>query len=689
MLLSPPPAALLYLVFLFGPARDDGAVDLPIREVTLYRSGAGELLRAGTVRGTARLRLRLPVEDLDDFLKTLSFLDLDGGGAVVRYPTQEPLARRLAGLELDLSDDPPLAQLLERMRGEEVLLGLEGGRVSGRVLGVEERPASAEPGAPLRPHLLLVTGADIRAFDLWRIASLEPADETLARALASALDALAEERAERFRNVEVVLTGDADRARSVALAYVRRMPVWKSTYRLLLPESPSQRPTLQAFAIVENTTDDDWRDVTLRLVAGRPVSFAMSLSEPLYTSRPHLAVPLEREVSPRRYEAGLLHGDAAGADRRRKDRQLPEEAEEKAVALERAFGVGGGAGGRYGGRAPRPPAPAADAEEAGGQFLFTFSRPVTLERRRSAVLPLLLAEVDARRVSILTASSAGGGAAITVPRRPARGVLLSNTTDLRLMPGPVAVLDAGRYAGDALVGSLAPGERRLLSYALDTEVSAAVEAEPTRRLRRVSFVSGALVRVEEELREVTYTLRSHDSDQARLVVVEHPRRSGFRVEADRPPSEETPAHIRFEVDLPAGGTAKLRLHEVREVETRLDATAVPHESMVSWARDGAASPEVVEAFERIRSLVQARDLLVRERESLEAERRRIGEEQQRIRENLARLRPDSDLYERYVAKLARQEDRLDAIAARLSELEPSIRQAEEELAAALENLDVP
>ena len=43
---------------------------------------------------------------------------------------------------------------------------------------------------------------------------------------------------------------------------------------------------MQGWAIVENTTEENWNKVNLTLVSGRPISFIMDLYQPLYVQRP-------------------------------------------------------------------------------------------------------------------------------------------------------------------------------------------------------------------------------------------------------------------------------------------------------------------------------------------------------------------------------------------------------------------
>ena len=47
---------------------------------------------------------------------------------------------------------------------------------------------------------------------------------------------------------------------------------------------------------------------------------------------------------------------------------------------------------------------------------------------------------------------------------------MKNTTGKHLLQGPVTVLDAGSYAGDARIDDLPPGQQRLISYGVDQQV---------------------------------------------------------------------------------------------------------------------------------------------------------------------------------------------------------------------------
>ncbi len=47
--------------------------------------------------------------------------------------------------------------------------------------------------------------------------------------------------------------------RDVRVGYIQESPIWKTSYRLVLKDD--EKPFLQGWAIVENTTEEDWNDV--------------------------------------------------------------------------------------------------------------------------------------------------------------------------------------------------------------------------------------------------------------------------------------------------------------------------------------------------------------------------------------------------------------------------------------------
>src|SRR5207302_2883644 len=81
------------------------------------------------------------------------------------------------------------------------------------------------------------------------------------------------------------------------------------------------------WAIVDNTTSEDWTKVRLALVSGRPISFISRLYEPRYIQRATAELPEDVALRPVVYEGSM---DAL------------KESEQKTASRK---GVGGGSGG--------------------------------------------------------------------------------------------------------------------------------------------------------------------------------------------------------------------------------------------------------------------------------------------------------------------------------------------------------
>ncbi|MFZ4576292.1 MAG: hypothetical protein ACOYN0_18050, partial [Phycisphaerales bacterium] len=411
-------------------AEESGA-KLPLRRITLYRSGVGAFERRGLIDGDANVQLRFDTKQINDILKSMIVLDLSKGqGRIegVSYGSKEPLSKRLSSFAVDISDDPSMQELLGRLRGAEVSLKLvEGRELVGTVLGVESRQEPASKDAVVNvAYVNVLTSDGVVSVRLPQVVSFDLRDAALKSELNKALAALAEYRADRTKTVDVRLAGQG--AREIVVGYVQEAPVWKTSYRLILPDpkkdvkgEAKEGVTLQGWAIVENTTDEDWNQVTLSLVSGRPVSFTMDLYEPLYVTRPDVPVPTVPGVMPRAYEGGVsdsknkLAFDAdAGKSRDEMSRGAMPPPSRRAPGSPRAGGSGGDPGGaRYALSEAAEVAPLssedlaayaartqAAAMEVGEVFQYQLEGPVTVERQRSAMLPILSAGIEGRRVSI-------------------------------------------------------------------------------------------------------------------------------------------------------------------------------------------------------------------------------------------------------------------------------------------------
>ena len=152
--------------------------------------------------------------------------------------------------------------------------------------------------------LNLLTDAGLRAVPMDTISTLKLTNEKLDAELRKALALLASAHATDKKSVELSFIGKGERR--VQVGYIQEAPVWKTTYRLVLGDDKSDdKPLLQGWAIVENTSEEDWNNVNLSLVSGRPISFVMDLYQPLYVPRPEVQLDLFASLRPQTYGQDL------------------------------------------------------------------------------------------------------------------------------------------------------------------------------------------------------------------------------------------------------------------------------------------------------------------------------------------------------------------------------------------------
>jgi hypothetical protein len=239
------PAAALCAQSTTQPA--DAQANVPVREVVLFSSGVGYFEHFGQINGNSATVLRFKSEQINDILKSLVLEDLDKGKVnAVTYPSQGPLERTLRSFQIDLTRNPAMSDLLNQLRGAKVSVTLAMGarQVEGTVLGVEkqQRPSGdKDHPQPVEVDVVnLVSESGIQPLELAQISDVHIEDPELRRELAQALAALAQARDKDKKPVEIHFTGNGERR--VRIGYVVETPVWKTSYRLILPGNGERPP---------------------------------------------------------------------------------------------------------------------------------------------------------------------------------------------------------------------------------------------------------------------------------------------------------------------------------------------------------------------------------------------------------------------------------------------------------------
>jgi hypothetical protein len=687
--------------------------------VVLYSSGVGYFEHAGTVRGNGSTELLFRSDQINDILKSLVLEDLDGGKiGTIAYPSQDPVEKTLKGFQVDITANPSLGDLLNQLRGASVRVTVHAETVEGTILGLEKRRKTL-PGQNNQVvdewMFNILSGTAMRSVWLDEVQKVELAEPELGRELREALSSLAGARNQDKKPVVINFQGNGDR--KVRLRYVIETPIWKTSYRLILPQKTSDKSKLQGWAIVENQTDNDWTNVQLSLVSGRPISFIQDLYQPLYIPRPVVQPEVFASLRPQTYEAGM-NGPVGTAQ------EFAAEAM-TAAAPEAPSAAGGGVGGgrralaraeqsmasRKGLRdasgelaeaqqaqqaqqdqlekqakeAPEPMdaaksvASIASAGKVGELFQYTVGN-VTLPRQRSAMLPIVSDDVEVERVSIYNAA--------VLPRNPLNGARLKNTTGKHWLQGPITVLDGSSYAGDAKIDDVPPDQQRLLSYGVDLQM--VVDAKSSKQ--EDSIISGRIVKgILEVSHKHVFTQdysMENKSDHDKTVVVEHPRRSGWKLTAPAKTDETTEALYRFKDTIKPKATAKLTVVEELTGPQTLALLPCDIGQIEFYRSSGAIAKEVKDA---LGEAVKRKGAMVDTQREIQQRTVRIGEitaEQGRIRDNMRTVTQNSAYYNRLLTKLNDQETQLEKLRGEIEDYQKALSQQQKDLESYLSSLSV-
>jgi hypothetical protein len=626
------------------------AADLPVKQVVLYKHGVGFFERAGRLAAGESARLDFDASEMNDVLKSL-VIEEQGGAKIsgLRYDSMDPLSHKLAEFPFQIGGSQPLSAMLDQLKGARLELQLGSEAVAGLI--VTGRMVEASDKQPEREQLtLLLDNGELRTVDLGAASAVHFSDPKLQEQFKDYLAALAASRSKDKRSVYIDSTGTA--ARDIVASYTIPEPVWKSSYRLIF--GAGGQPTLEGWAIVDNTTNEDWTGIRLSLVSGRPISFVSQLYAPRYVQRPSAELPDDRAAMPQLHDEGFAaaagqNGAVGGGGRGGR-------------------GGGGGTGGAAGalgniairgrdefamlGAAPpaQPAAPSTIVSSASGQelgelFEYVIGQPVTIRKNESAMLPFLQQQIGARKLLIYSDQSS---------LHPTNAAELTNTSGKTLDGGPITVYDGGAYGGEALMETLKAGDKRLISYAVDlgTRITSAFDSKQA-VVRELHANRGVLTTKMAADETRTYTIRNVDQ-KAKTLILEHPLRSNYAL-LNQKPSEKAPSAYRFEIQLAADATQEFPVSEERVFDQTYAVTSLTPDAILSYVQNRALSDAGRAQLQRVAA--QKSQIAENDR-ALAGTRTQIADltsDEERIRQNIQSLNAVSG-QQQQVQNYARQID---------------------------------
>jgi len=685
----------------------DSAARLPVTRVILYKNGVGYFEHAGQVRDSQDVNVDFTTAQLNDVLKSLTVLDLGKGRITgVSYNSNAPLERRLGSLHLAVGENPTTAQFLDALRGARLEVRSGSETASGRLLSIDEReiPIKGDQKVTVDQISIVSDSGEVRVFDLTPSTSVRVAEKDVNDEVGKYLSLVASTRDQDVRRMTISTAGEGER--NLLVSYISEVPVWKSTYRIVIPNEG--KPLLQGWAIVDNTVGEDWKNVELSLVAGAPQWFVQELSQPYYARRPVVPLPENAMITPQTYEAtleeaprpasptvGVVGGVPGGIPGGQMGGVMGGIVSTSRVPMSLKSGSGAGSGvggGIYHGLGDHLDAAAvaqsleaatttAQTRDLGDLFEYKLQDRVTIRKNQSALVPILQARIDAEKVSVWNPSQSS----------VLRALWLDNTSALTFDGGSFNVLEGDAFAGEGLMDPIKPGEKRLLSYAADLGVLVdAKQKAENQRVTRVFITHGLMTQSTQERQENTYTIRNRDTSQ-RTVVIEHPARPGWKLTDDEKPAESSASFHRFRLTVDSKKTETLLVKEYRPVTNSYQLSNVTDDQIKFFLAQKMISPEIEHALRKVIAQKSSIAVLDAEVGSRKSKISGISEDQQRVRENMKALKgsvEEKALLARYVRELNEQEDHVQSLQREVADLQQKREGAQKTLNDMIEGLQM-
>jgi len=663
----------------------DAGSRLPVRRVVLYKNGVGYFEHSARVHGDQDLAIDFTTSQLNDVLKSLTAVDLgDGHISGVRYNSIAPLDERLKALRLPFGEQLTQVDFLTALRGARVEVHNGSDNVTGRLLSVEKEKRFTDKGESyeVTAFSVISDAGDMRSFDLSSSTSVRLVEHDLSDEVGKYLNLIGSSRARDLRRMTISDTGTGDR--EIFVSYISEVPVWKSTYRIILPEKPGDKPLLQGWAIVDNTVGEDWRDVQLSLIAGAPQSFIQDISRPLYTRRPVVALPQAAMLTPQTQEASMSAPAPAVAQTFDATTETSLTMDSQPAAIH-GGGVGGGvlraqaSNGNLKQWVAQSPFDAvakqqaeAEAKDLGDYFEYNLKQKITIGKNQSALVPILQSPIGAEKVTIWNENT----------REIRRALWITNSSGLTLDSGTFNILESDTFAGEGLIETVHPAERRLISYAADPALRVTMEQESSEKpITRIHVVKGLMYLTREQNDSRKYTLHNADTFP-REVVIEHPARENWKLSEGPKPEETSASYLRFRVAVPAGQTANLQIAEYHPESSEFALTNLDEKQIALITQQRQITPAMQDAFRRVLDQKNKVDSLGTQIKARQHEIETITKDQARVRENMKALKGSAEekaLLQRYAHQLDAQEDRLNALNKEISDLQEKQTQARNQL----------
>jgi hypothetical protein len=658
---------------------------LKVKKVIIFKHGVSYYILEGNLKGSDKFELEFNIDEMDDVLKSLFVLDTSDKGYIssISYDAALDTSQLLKSIMLNIPDINSFTSLISQIKGAKVNITISGNKnLSGTIIGIEETEKIIKNDKVIDKILILLEDNDlISKHPFEEIKSVDISNEEIKKDLKFFLNTVIAGKKKDAKKIVINCEsgGKDDLERNIFVSYIRESPIWKTSYRLIMSveQATEEKCLLSGWSLIENTTNQDWEDIELTLVAGMPVSFKYEFYRPIFIQRPVIKPPKVLSAQPTEIEEGL-------EIERYEDYAMAEaEARPAAKMMKRAA-------------SRPPPAPAGGAmrglasimsdeavydkfkaqtkiqtKDLGELFEYNISNLVSIKRKQSALVPILTEVIKAKRVLLYNKTEHD--------KNPNVCLEITNNTDLTLERGPVTIIYDDNLAGEAIIPFLNKDDTRLLNYAVEQAVIITHEEKSENKsVHKVTF-GGAHANEWYYTNRMTFYKINNKTNEEKQLYLDHPKTLGYEFIEKPIEPEETANYWRFKLTLKPKTAIKFNLKEQREFSSSYYLWNWSKEDYMKkvsfYIKQNFIDTKLENELNEIADLISKFNELKDKQEKLYQERDMMTEEQNRLRENISVLGNDNQsatLRERYIKKLSDQESRYETISSDLKTLDKEI-----------------
>ncbi len=671
---------------------------LKVKKIIAFKHGVSFCILEGECKGKDTLELEFKIDEMNDVLKSLFVLDTSEKGYIssISYDAAIDTDQLLKTVMLNIPDRDSFSSLLTQIKGARINLTIGSSEKStGTVMGIEFIEKLNKEGKITEKLLILLKDdSTIKKIPFSEITSFEILNDDIKKDLKFFLDTTIAGKKKDSKKITINCEsgGEDEISRSIIVSYIRESPVWKTSYRLIMSkrQAMEEKCLLSGWCLIENTTNVDWEDIELSLVAGMPVSFIYDFYRPIFIIRPKIEPSKVLSARPTEIEEGLElekftkyeteAAEAPPSPKKMARLMVAKQAPPMAVA---------------GGAMPSTTSfrrgmddnalltkmssqTSAQTKDIGELFEYNITKPISIKRKHSALVPILTEEIKAKKILLYNKQQHG--------KNPSACLEITNNTNLTLERGPVTIIYDDNLAGEAIVPFLNKGDTRLLNYAVEQAVTIHTEEKSQNlKVHRVSF-GGAYCHEYYHTNLLSiYKIKNKISEEKELYL-DHPKKSEYVIKESSAEPEETRNYWRFKLKLKPKGAFSFEIKEQKEIYSsnylwnwNLDFFL----KKISFYIQNKFIDEKLEVqLKEIAELIGRKNDLVENKSNLENETYQMTEEQERLRKNISILGNTSQevrLKEKYVEKLSEQENKFEKISAEIKDLKKQIQALEKNI----------